>query len=423
MSRRRYHPPAVRDRLRFWARVFCVEALRALARHKLRTALTTLGITIGVAAVIWAVAIGEGGAARARRVLEDLGDNFVWIEAGTRSVNGLRTGSHSTTTLAPEDAEAIRREVPLVTRVSENVDGNVQVVGPERNWATHYRGIAPDYAEIKRWRMAAGAFLADEQVLHASSVAVLGETVRARIFGAEAAVGQVVRLNGFPFQVIGVLSPKGQSATGQDQDDTVLLPWTAAQRKLRGRNFTWLDDIVCSAVAMDSVDAAIARITALLRQRHHLQAGEDDDFNVRRPDAAIKAQIEASETIATLLVALASISLFIGGIGIMNVMLASVLQRTNEIGVRIAVGATPRDVQLQFLGEAVMLSLIGGVLGLALAAAGSWIFTDLVGWQIVVPPSAALLAIACSAAAGVASGFYPARKASRLDPIVALRAE
>ena len=423
MSRRRYHPPAVRDRLRFWARVFCVEALRALARHKLRTALTTLGITIGVAAVIWAVAIGEGGAARARRVLEDLGDNFVWIEAGTRSVNGLRTGSHSTTTLAPEDAEAIRREVPLVTRVSENVDGNVQVVGPERNWATHYRGIAPDYAEIKRWRMAAGAFLADEQVLHASSVAVLGETVRARIFGAEAAVGQVVRLNGFPFQVIGVLAPKGQSATGQDQDDTVLLPWTAAQRKLRGRNFTWLDDIVCSAVAMDSVDAAIARITALLRQRHHLQAGEDDDFNVRRPDAAIKAQIEASETIATLLVALASISLFIGGIGIMNVMLASVLQRTNEIGVRIAVGATPRDVQLQFLGEAVMLSLIGGVLGLALAAAGSWIFTDLVGWQIVVPPSAALLAIACSAAAGVASGFYPARKASRLDPIVALRAE
>ena len=423
MSRRRYHPPAVRDRLRFWARVFCVEALRALARHKLRTALTTLGITIGVAAVIWAVAIGEGGAARARRVLEDLGDNFVWIEAGTRSVNGLRTGSHSTTTLTPEDAEAIRREVPLVTRVSENVDGNVQVVGPERNWATHYRGIAPDYAEIKRWRMAAGAFLADEQVLHASSVAVLGETVRARIFSAEAAVGQVVRLNGFPFQVIGVLAPKGQSATGQDQDDTVLLPWTAAQRKLRGRNFTWLDDIVCSAVAMDSVDAAIARITALLRQRHHLQAGEDDDFNVRRPDAAIKAQIEASETIATLLVALASISLFIGGIGIMNVMLASVLQRTNEIGVRIAVGATPRDVQLQFLGEAVMLSLIGGVLGLALAAAGSWIFTDLVGWQIVVPPSAALLAIACSAAAGVASGFYPARKASRLDPIVALRAE
>jgi putative ABC transport system permease protein len=422
MSRRRYHPPAVRDRLRFWARVFCVEALRALARHKLRTALTTLGITIGVAAVIWAAAIGEGGAARARRVLEDLGDNFVWIEAGTRSVNGLRTGSHSTTTLAPEDAEAIRREVPLVTRVSENVDGNVQVVGPERNWATHYRGIAPEYAEIKRWRMAAGAFLTDEQVLQASSVAVLGETVRARIFGAEAAVGQVVRLNGFPFQVIGVLAPKGQSPTGQDQDDTVLLPWTAAQRKLRGRNFTWLDDIVCSAVSMDSVDGAIARITALLRQRHHLQP-EEDDFNVRRPDEAIKAQIAASETIATLLVALASISLFIGGIGIMNVMLASVLQRTNEIGVRIAVGATPRDVQLQFLGEAVMLSLIGGVLGLALAAAGSWIFTDLVGWQIVIPPSAALLAIACSAAAGVASGFYPARKASRLDPIVALRAE
>jgi putative ABC transport system permease protein len=410
-------------RLRFWGRVFCVEALRALARHKLRTALTTLGITIGVAAVIWAVAIGEGGAARARQILDDLGDSFVWIEEGARSVNGLRIGSHSTTTLTPEDADAIRREVPLVKRVSENVDGSVQLIGPERNWATHYRGIAPEYADIKRWRMASGAFFTDDQVLHAESVAVIGETVRARIFGSAEPVGAVIRLNGFPFQVIGVLAPKGQSATGQDQDDTVMVPWTSAQRKLKGRAYTWLDDIVCSAVSLEAVDEAIAQITSLLRQRHHLQAGEEDDFNVRRPDAAIKAQIEASETLETLLVALASISLFIGGIGIMNVMLASVLQRTNEIGVRIAVGATPLDVQVQFLGEAVMLSLIGGVLGLAVAAAGSWLFTDLVGWRVTMPPSAALLAIGCSAAAGVASGFYPARKASRLDPIVALRAE
>ncbi|BDG05127.1 ABC transporter permease [Anaeromyxobacter oryzae] len=411
------------DRLRFWVRVFFVEALRALARNKLRSALTTLGITIGVAAVIWAVAIGEGGAARAQRVLDDLGDSFVWIEAGGRTVTGVRTGSHSTTTLTPEDAEAIRREVPLVKSVSENVDGNVQLVRAERNWRTRYRGVAPEYADIKRWRIASGAFFVDDHVLHAASVAVIGDTVRRQLFGFEEPVGQVVRVNGFPFQVIGVLAPKGQSASGQDQDDTVLMPWTSALRKLRGRSFTWLDDIVCSAVSMKAVDPAIQRITALLRQRHHIQPGEEDDFNVRRPDEAIKAQIKASETLETLLVTLASISLLIGGIGIMNVMLASVLQRTKEIGVRIAVGATPRAVQMQFLGEAVMLALVGGVLGLAMAAAGSWMFTDLVGWRVTIPPSAAILAIACSAAAGIASGLYPARKASRLDPIDALRSD
>jgi putative ABC transport system permease protein len=410
-------------RVRFWVRLFCLEAMRGLARHKLRSALTTLGITVGVAAVIWAVAIGEAGAARAQRVLEDLGDNFVWIEEGTRNVNGLRTGSHSTTTLTPEDAEAIRREVPLVKSVSENIDGGVQVVRGERNWGTRYRGIAPEYADIKRWRMASGAFVTDEQVKHAESVVVIGETVRRQIFGPEEPVGQIIRVNGFPFLVIGVLAPKGQSVTGQDQDDWVFMPWTSGQRKVRGRSFTWLDDIVCSAVTMQSVDLAIAQITALLRQRHHIQPGQPDDFNVRRPDEAIKAQIKASETLEILLVALASISLLVGGIGIMNVMLASVLQRTNEIGVRIAVGATPRAIQAQFLGEAVMLALLGGVLGVALAAAGSWAFTDVVGWPVAIPASAVLLAVTCSAAAGIASGFYPARKASRLDPIAALRAE
>ncbi len=411
------------DRLRFWARVFCIEALRALARQKVRTSLTTLGITIGVAALIWAVAIGQAGTARAQRVLDDLGDAFVWIEAGSRNVNGVRIGSHSTTTLTPEDADAIRREVSLVKSISENVDGSVQVAHAERNWGTRYRGIAPDYADIKRWRVTSGAFLTADQVVHAESVAVLGETVRHQIFASEEAVGQVIRVNGFPFQVIGVLAPKGQSAMGRDQDDTVLVPWTTAQKKLRGKSFTWLDDIVCSAVSMKSVDAAIGQITALLRQRHHIDPGEPDDFNVRRPDEAIKAEIKASETLELLLVALASISLLVGGIGIMNVMLASVLQRTNEIGVRLAVGATARAVQVQFLGEAVMLSLCGGVLGLALAAAGSWMFADLVGWNVTMPPGAAVIAVACSAAAGVVSGFYPARKASRLDPVAALRAE
>jgi putative ABC transport system permease protein len=413
----------VGNRVRFWGRVFCVEALRALARHKLRTALTGLGITIGVAAVMWTVAIGEAGAARARQVLDDLGDNFVWIEEGARSASGLRLGSHSTTTLTHEDADAIRREIPTVKLVSENVDGSVQVVYAEGNWRTRYRGIAPEYAGIKRWRMASGAFITGEQVDRAESVVVIGETVRRQVFGSEEPVGQVIRVNGFPFTVIGVLAPKGQSATGQDQDDTVMMPWTSAQRKLRSRAFTWLDDIVCSAVSLGAVDPAIEQITALLRQRHRIQPGNADDFNVRRPDEAIKAEIKASETLEVLLVTLASISLLIGGIGVMNVMLASVLQRTNEIGLRVAVGATSLAVQIQFLGEAVMLALIGGLAGLAVAGAGSWMLTGLVGWPVTIPWGAALPAIACAAATGVASGLYPAWRASHLDAIAALRSE
>ena len=415
--------PLVTNRLRLWSRLFCLEAVRALARHRTRTALSALGITIGVAAVIWAVGIGEAGAARARQALEDLGDNFLWIEAGSRNVAGLRSGTHGMTTLTPGDAEAIRREIPLVKSVSENVDGTVQLARGDRNWRTRYRGISPEYADIKRWRLARGAFFTDDQLAHSESVVVIGETVRQRLFGGADAVGEIVRVNAFPFQVIGVLAPKGQTASGQDQDDTILVPWTSAQRKLRGRNVTWLDDIVCSATSPQEVDGAIAEITSLLRQRHELPPGVEADFNVRRPDEALKAQVQASQTLETLLVALAAISLVIGGVGIMNVMLASVLQRTNEIGVRIAVGATPRAVQLQFLGEAVMLGLLGGAMGLLLGAVGSSLVSEMVGWRVDVPWHAAALAVGCSISVGVCSGLYPAWKASRLDPIAALRAE
>ena len=415
--------PALASRLPLYARLFFAESLRALGRHKGRSALTALGIMIGVATVIWVVAVGEAGAARAEDELHKLGDNFVWIEAGSRNVAGVRTGSHGTTTLTADDAEAIRREVPLIKGVSENVDGTVQVVSGNRNWSTRYRGVSPEYRSIKRWTVAQGAFLSDEQVQRVDSVVVLGETVRKRIFGADEAVGQVIRINNGLFGVIGTLAPKGQSAGGQDQDDTVLLPWTTAQKKIRGKHVLWLDDILCSAVSMPAVNPAIDQIAALLRQRHAIGRPSEDDFNIRRPDEVIKAQIQASKTLEVLLITMASISLLIGGIGIMNVMLASVSQRTAEIGLRVAVGATPGAVQLQFLGEAVLLSVMGGFLGIPLSWAGSSLISELLGWPLHFSVPAATLAVGSSSLVGVCFGIYPAWKASRLDPIVALRNE
>ncbi|HUJ79240.1 MAG TPA: ABC transporter permease [Nitrospiria bacterium] len=411
------------SRWRLWSRLFCLEALRALARHKLRTALTALGVTIGVAAVIWMVAIGQAGTDRVEAQMQRLGNNLVWIEAGSRNVNGVRNGTHGTTTLMPADAAAIRREMPLIASVSENADGRLQIIADDRNWSTFYMGISPAFLEIKGWRLAEGSFITSAQVKHVASVAVIGQTVRRELFGSDNPIGRIIRMQGALFRVIGVLAPIGSTTWGRDQDDIVLMPWTTALKKIRGQGYTWIDDILCSAVSREAVDPAIDAVTALLRQRHHIRPGEPDDFNIRRPDEIIKAQIAQSRTMELMLISVAAISLLVGGIGIMNVMLASVAQRTNEIGLRVAVGATRRAVQLQFLGEAVMLSLVGGVMGVLLSLGGDVVIKQTLGWPLALSTRAALLAVTFAVAIGVFFGFYPAWRAARLDPIAALRRE
>ncbi len=393
----------------------------ALVRNKLRSLLTVLGITIGIAAVICVVAIGRAGQAQVEQQLNNLGDNFVWIEAGGRAVNGVRTGTHGTKSLTLADAIAIKTQIPLIKSMSPNVDGSTQIVYANQNWYTQYRGVSPEYFDIKRWRLDQGAFFTNDDVEQAADVCVIGRTVREQLFAGRDPIGKVVRVFGLPCKVVATLQPKGLSVSGQDQDDTVILPYTTVMKKMKG--VSWLDDVLCSAVSQDVVKLAGQQAAALLRDRHHLRADEEDDFNIRNPEDVIQAQLEASRTMTLLLVAIASISLIVGGIGIMNVMLVSVTERTREIGVRVAVGATEEAIQLQFLGESVMLSLVGGAAGVLVGVIGSVFVGRALNWPMQMSLEAILVAAAFSVAVGVFFGYYPARKASLLDPIDALRYE
>jgi putative ABC transport system permease protein len=393
----------------------------ALVRNKMRSLLTVLGITIGIAAVICVVAIGKAGQAQVEQQMNNLGDAFVWIEAGGRAVNGVRTGTHGTKSLVLADAVAIKNQIPLIKSVSPNVDGSIQIIYANQNWYTGYRGVSPEYFDIKRWGLDQGAFFTADDVEQSADVCVIGRTVRDQLFGAKDPIGQVIRVKNLPCKVVATLRPKGLSVSGQDQDDTVIMPYTTVMKKIKGNN--WLDDILCSAVSTDVVKLAGQQAGALLRDRHHLRPEEDDDFNIRNPEDIIQAQLEASRTMTLLLVAIASISLVVGGIGIMNVMLVSVTERTREIGVRVAVGATEEAIQLQFLGESVMLSLAGGAAGVLLGVVGSAFVGRTLQWPMQLSIEAVILAALFSVAVGVFFGYYPARKASRLDPIESLRYE
>ena len=403
--------------------LFGREAVRSLCRNKMRSALSAIGITLGIAAVVCVVAIGTAGSQLAEQQLQNLGDNLVWIEAGSRNINGVRSGSHGMTSLTMGDADAISNEVSSIKSVSPNVDGTVIVIAGNRNWTTHYRGVTPEFLDIRRWELAEGAPFTNVDVVHNANVCMIGQTVRKELFEAEKAVGRDIRIDNKIFRVVGALAAKGQSTTGQDQDDTVILPYTTVQKKLRGKGFTWLDDIMCSADSLDDAKPAIDRICALLRERHHILPGNGDDFNIRHPEEVIKAQIAAKHTMALLLISIASIALLVGGIGIMNVMLVSVTERTREIGLRLAVGATTRAIQIQFLEEAVILSLFGGLLGIFVGVASSFIIGYSLKWPMSIPPEALIVAPLFAIGVGISSGFYPAWKASKLDPITALRHE
>jgi putative ABC transport system permease protein len=396
-------------------------ALRALSRNKLRSGLTMLGIVIGVGAVISSVAIGQGASNQIQEQIRNIGENMIWIEAGGRNVNGVRTGARGTKSLTVADAQAIAQQIPLVYNVSPHVDTTVQVVYGNMNWSTRVRGVSPAYLEVRRWPVAEGSSFFQHDIDFATNVCLLGKTVADTLFGKGDPVGTAIRVNTLPCKVIGVLSAKGQSAFGYDYDDTLIMPYTTVQRKIKG--IDWVDDIMCSAVSADVIPAAEHQIRALLRERHHLRADAEDDFNLRHP-ADIAAVRSASQRIMTLLLAsIASISLVVGGIGIMNIMLVSVTERTHEIGIRMAVGATEDDVRLQFLSEATVLSLFGGCLGVLAGILGSKALTNTFNWPTEVSAMAVLIALFFSATVGVFFGYYPARKAALLDPIEALRFE
>ncbi len=397
------------------------EALVALRRNWIRSMLTILGIAVGVGAFVCVVAIGNAGTSRIEDQLRQLGDNFIWIEAGSRARSGVRVGSRGIKTLILNDAKAILEQVPAIKKVSPNVDGRVQVIYAGLNWGTFYRGVTPEFTEIRQWTVRRGAFFTAADVDAAAPVCVLGQTVVDNLFADEDPLDKTIRVKDLPCKVIGVFEAKGMAATGGDQDDFVVLPFTTVQKRLTGT--FWLDDIFCSATSREAMPEATREIIGLLRERHHIPPGGEDDFNIRSPEDVIQAQLATSRVLTLLMASIASLSLLVGGIGIMNIMLVSVTQRTREIGVRLALGATEWDVQLQFLSEALVLSALGAFFGLLAGLGSSLLVQRVFQFSAKLTPQILAVGSLFSALIGLLFGFYPARKASRLDPVEALRYE
>jgi putative ABC transport system permease protein len=401
-------------------------ALGALRVNKLRSALTMLGIIIGVGAVIAMVAVGAGAQARVAEQIQSLGSNLIVVLSGSVTSSGIRMGTGSQLTISEDDAAAIQREIAAIQVAAPLVRGTAQIVYGNLNWSTAVQGVTPEYLEARDWPLETGRPLGPEDVDGAAKVVLVGQTTAQNLFGDSDPLGQIIRIKKVPFTVVGMLSRKGQNSWGQDQDDVVLIPMSTAKKKVLGRsqaNPRAVGSISVKVRVGEDMSEAESQIKALLRQRHKLQPYQDDDFWVRNLSEVLQTQEESSRVMTYLLAAIASISLIVGGIGIMNIMLVSVTERTREIGLRMAIGARGRDILAQFLVEAVTLSLIGGLIGIAIGLGGSRAISYYFEWPTLVRPEAIAVAFLFAATIGIFFGFYPARKASGLDPIEALRYE
>ncbi len=399
-------------------------SLRALKVNKMRSGLTMLGIIIGVGAVIAMLAVGTGASMQIAAQISSMGSNLLIILPGATTAGGVRMGAGTQPTLTLGDADAIQKESPAVSDVAPVLNGVAQVVYGHQNWSTGVIGTTPSMLNVRDWPISLGRSFMDQDIKSATKVCLLGQTVVDNLFGDENPVGQVIRIKSVPFLVIGVLDEKGQSPSGQDQDDTIYIPVTTAQKKLFGTSFPGMVRIIMvKAKSAEDLSPAEKQINELLRQRHHIGQKQDNDFTVRNLTQVMQAAEQSTKVMTMLLGAIASVSLLVGGIGIMNIMLVSVTERTREIGIRMAVGAKTWDIRLQFIIEALTLSLTGGVIGIIFGISGSEILALVFGWTTVVSPLSVVIAFGFSGLVGIFFGFYPAYKASLLDPIEALRYE
>ena len=400
-------------------------ALEALRANTMRTVLTMLGVVIGVAAVIATVAVATGAHSRVTEQIQTLGSNLILVLSGSINAGGVRLGMGTQLTITEDDARAIQRDIPSVAAAAATVRGAGQVVSGNLNWSTIVQGVTPEFLDVREWPVIGRPLTYDDESA-VTKVALIGHTVARKLFGSATAIGQVVRIRNVPFTVVGVLAAKGQNAWGQDQDDIVLIPLSTARKRVMGVNQVnarSVNAIVVKVRNPQAMAGAEAEIRALLRQRHRLQGFQDDDFWISNLTEVVRALEVASRILTILLASIASVSLVVGGVGIMNIMLVSVTERTREIGLRMAVGARRRDILTQFLVEALTLSLLGGVIGIALGIGCAYAIARIVEWQTTLPLEALLVAFGFSGAVGVFFGFYPARKAARLNPIEALRYE